>query len=458
MTVMHHTKKPPLSYLAAAFLAAGAILGCSDSETHTADEHHVFFVGYVYDGAKGARLTAKELTAISIKYRDKVIHTTIEPDGRYVTTEPLPTWQDYAVYIGAPGYRPFVSRNRGIDVPQSLSMTNALGNTATTQTFQYDAYVFPTALKAPSVTLSVEKADAFTASPAPARAAGTIRLKPESSSLLERTGGVDPMTGLPIPSSNPSIRRWANDEDLLNQTVTRAFSEGRVEIAAGELAYGVPYQVAIFDVADYQPMVLSGSQALVAGVVTSRSITLNKELKEPLRILSTNAESCMPPAGLANEIGARIDITFNEPVEFVGTTWAEDIDNGVGILPSGSSSTPGGGYANYCPLKTSLDPTKQERGTQVAVLDNVVSLGFNPAVGINTTTSYGSPCTVPQTLTSVVYGNLSNVFLRPKGDNSRRRSLAMMVAETMTGSSGSYPPVGGGLGSLSCPARATVGP
>lgn len=432
----------------ATLLVATSVPGCSE-DTHTADAHHVYFVGYVYDGAKGTRLTAKELTAISIKYRDKVIKTTIEPDGRYVTTEPLPTWQDYAVYIGAAGYRPFVSRNPGIDVPRSLGMTNALSNTATTQTFQVDAYLFPTALKAPPVTLSIEKADALTASPAPVRAAGTIRLRPESPSLLERAP-FDPTGGA---SASPTGRRWANDEDLLNQTVTRPFTDGRVQIAAGELAYGVPYQIAVFDVADYQPIVLTGQQALVAGVVTSRSITLPKELKEPLRILSTNSESCMPPAGTANEIGARIDITFNEPVEFVGNTWAEDIDNGVSITPSGSSTTPGGGYATYCTLKMSIDPGKQERGTQVAVLENVVSIGFNPSVGISNVSSYGSPCTIPQTLTSVVYGNLANVFLRPKGDSSRRRSLGTMVAETMQSSGGGVPPVGGPYGSLACGSR-----
>jgi hypothetical protein len=296
------------------------------------------------------------------------------------------------------------------------------------------------------VVLSIEKADALTLPMTPARAAGTIRLRPESSSLLERTP-FDPST---TPSSGATVRRWANDEDLLNQTVTKAFSEGRVEIAAGELAYGVPYQIAVFDVAEYQPVVLSGQQALLAGAVTSRSITLPKELKEPLRILSTNAESCMPPAGNSTEYGARIDITFNEAVEFVGTTWAEDIDNGVAIAPTGTVSTPGGSYSTYCALRTNMDPTKQERGTQVLVQDNVVSIGFNPALGISTLSTYGGPCTIPMNLSAVVYGNLSNVFLRPKNDPARRRSLGTMIAETMVGSGA---PITSGA-SLSCPPRA----
>jgi hypothetical protein len=430
--------------LAALLLALAPALTSCSSETQHADEHQVYFVGYVYDGAKGTRLMAKELTAISLKYRDKIIHTTIEADGRFVTTEPLPTWQDYAVYIGAAGYRPFVSRNPGIDVPKSLAMTNALSNTATTQTFQFDAYLFPVALKSPAVTISIEKADALSVSPVPARATGSLRLRPESSSLLERTAA-----DLSVVPSATSGRRWANDEDLLNQTVTKTFAEGRVEIAAGELAYGVPYQVAIFDVPGYQPVVLSGQQALLAGVVTSRSISVPKELREPLRILSTNAESCMPPAGLSMEYGARIDVTFSEPVEFVGSTWAEDIDNGVAILPTGSTST-GGTYSTYCSLKTSSDPTKQERGTQVTVQGNVVSFAFNPSIGVSTVSSYGS-CTIPPNLSGVIYGNLSNVLLRPKDDSSRKRSLGAMVVEAMQ--AGGVPSGGSTLGSLSCPAR-----
>ena len=165
--------------------------------------------------------------------------------------------------------------------------------------------------------------------------------------MLERPSGDGTIPG----ASSTATRRWANDEDLLSQTITRPFADGRVEIAEGELAYGVPYQIAIFDVKGYQPTVLSGSMSLLAGAVTSRSVTLAKELRDPLRILSTTAEACAPPSGTLNDYGAVIQVTFNEMVEFVSPTWAEDFDNGVQVSPS--AATAGG---TYCPLKTSVDP------------------------------------------------------------------------------------------------------
>src|SRR5262245_6038398 len=139
-------------------LAATVAIGCSNDNDKATDQHQVYFVGYVYDGATGMRLPKPRITAISIKYRDKIISTNIEDDGRFVTADPLPTWQDYAVYIGAPGYRPFVSRNPGVDVPASLAMTDALAGSKTVQTFQVDAHVFPVDLKAPKVTLTIDQA------------------------------------------------------------------------------------------------------------------------------------------------------------------------------------------------------------------------------------------------------------------------------------------------------------
>jgi hypothetical protein len=422
-------------------LVALALAACSSDE-QTADQHSVYFVGYVYDGASGARLMPAQITAISLKYRDKVIRTQIEADGRFVTLDPLPTWQDYAVYIGAPGYRPFVSRNRGIDVPASLSMTDKLGSTATTQTFQFDATLFPASLKSPPVVVTIEKSDAAVAPMPLPRATGTIRLRPESSSVLERSGGDGAVPGV---TTGTGARRWFNDEDLLSQTITRAFTEGRVEIAEGELAYGVPYQIAIFDVKGYQPMVLSGSMSLLAGAVTSRSVTLPKELRDPLRILSTTAEACAPPAGTLNDYGAAIQVTFNETVEFVGPSWAEDFDNGVQVQPSASTSS------LYCPLKTSTDPTKQERGTRVTLEGNVLTLAFNPTAGFSSTSPYGSSCMVPPQISAVVYGNLQLISLQAKGDPTRKRTLDAMLNE-LAGTSGSGLP-----GSLSCPGRARVG-
>jgi hypothetical protein len=434
----------PACFTFLALLPLMGVLACSSDDhetTRTADQHAVYFTGYLYDGATSTRLKPEQIGAMSIKYRDKIVRTTIEADGRFITIDPLPTWQDYAVYIGAPGYRPFVSRNPGIDVPKSLAMTDGLATTATTQTFNIDAYLFPSSLKAGAVALNIEKSDAAILTPAPARAMGTIRLRPESASVLDRASFDN--TGATIATT---ARRWANDEDLLNQTVIKPIVEGAVDIAEGELAYGVPYQIAIFDVKGYQPVVLSGAMALVGGSVSSRTVMLPKELQDPLRVLSTNADTCMPPASLASDYGAVIQITLNTDAEFVGSNYAEDIDNGLVVYPNSNS-----GNSSYCPLKTSLDPAKQEHGSRVTLDKRVLSLAFNPSLGYATMSSFGGVCMIPPAITSVVYGNLQLINLQPVGDPSRKRNLASMLLENM-GSTGTF------NGALSCPGRTGSAP
>jgi hypothetical protein len=427
--------------------AAGLGTACDPGETRVADQHKVYFVGYAYDGARGVRLPKSALTSVSIKYRDKVVAARIEEDGRFVTTAPLPTWQDYAVTIMANGFRPFVSRNPGIDVPASLAMTDGLATSGTDQTFHFDAHLFPTGLKAPKLALTIDYADQGTPAGAPAmppaRAAGTIRLRPETSSLLEQGAAVGAQAGQPARGT----RRWANDEDLLNRTVTKTFTDGKVEIPEGELAYGVGYQVAIFDVRGYQPLLLSGQQGVVAGTLTSKTIALPKEMKEPLKIVSSTAATCTPPAGTATTPGAEIKLTFNDNVELVGTTFAEEIDNGVTVAPTGFA----GGVTNrYCGLRDARDPAQQERGTKVTVEGSTLTLSFTPSVGLDTTTV---ACTVPPMLTSVTYGNLQAVQVRPAGETSltARRSLGQLVAEHLAA-------MGSGSGAIStnaisCPAR-----
>jgi hypothetical protein len=429
-----HTKTKSVLTTALAVAALVLTAGCKE-ENRAADDHGVYFVGYVYDGARGTRLKAADITAISIRYRDKVINTTIEPDGRFVSAEPLPTWQDYAVYIGAPGYRPFVSANPGIDVPSSLSMTDGLAGASTTQTLHFDAHLFPASIQTPKVVLTVEKADAFTTMPMPARASGTLRLRPVSSSLLEQASG-----GLGAPSRH---RRWANDEDLLTQTVTKVFSEGKAEVAEGELVYGVAYEIAVYDVKGYQPIV--EAERLIAGQVTSRTLSLPKELRDRLRVLSTNIETCSPPAGTATAPGAEIRIVFNEAVELVGMGWAEAIDNGVSITPAGPSAG-----TSYCGLRQNTDPATQERGTKVTIDGSTLVLTFNPSVGLATGTSVSFPCTVPPALSSVTYGNLVALELRPVGDSTRKRSLAAMLQEP-SGTAPGVPSSGGN--SITCGVR-----
>lgn len=422
---------------AAAVIAVHAAMGCSNEATKSTNEHEVYFVGYAYNGATGARLSKAQITAISVKYRDQIIDTVIEDDGRFVTAKPLPTWQDYAVYIGAPGFRPFVSRNPGIDVPASLAMTDALAGTKTVQTFQVEASLFPLDLKAPNVTLTIDQSDAFTTVPPPPRAVGSIRLKPQSPSVLEAS---------PQQATTVNVRRrWSNDEDLLTQTITKPFADGKAEILAGELLYGVPYQITVFGVPDYQPLV--AADALVAGQVSSRTLVLTKEQQDPLRVVLIDADACVPPAGNFADYGAAIDIDFNAPIEFVGANAAEDIDNGVTVSPTGFS-----GSSQLCPLRTSASATMQERGTRATIAGNRLTLAFNPSMGFATTTSSSFSCMVPASLNSVTYGNLNSVIVRPVGDQSRKRPLGELVAAFQS-NAGTGSTVA--VGSLTCGTRTT---
>lgn len=59
-----------------------------------AGDNKVFFVGYLYDGATGMRLPKTAITSVSIEYRATTVTAKIEDDGRFITDEPLPTWQD----------------------------------------------------------------------------------------------------------------------------------------------------------------------------------------------------------------------------------------------------------------------------------------------------------------------------------------------------------------------------
>ncbi|HVT07960.1 MAG TPA: hypothetical protein VHO67_10915 [Polyangia bacterium] len=417
-------------------VAALVTTSCGSSGSNSGGDavakHQVYLVGYVYDGATGQQLPSAAISAMSIQYRDQVVHVKIEDDGRFVTTDPLPVWQDYSVYVAATGYRPFVSNNPGFDIPKALQMTEGASSKGTVQTFEYALRLFPSALQASKVTVTIEKADALISNPPPARAAGTLRLTPVSSPAVQQ----GPLT---------TDREWTNDQDLLTQTVTQAFTDGSATIPDGALIYGVSYQISIFGVDGYQPFPggsTTTSSVLTAGAVTSLSLTLQPDLKAPLRILGTDADKCTPPMPTTNAYGATIDITFSEPIEPGGPTFAEDVDNGVSITVPTSTST------STCPLNTSVDPTKQERGTKATISGKVLTLSFNPAVGLATITPYGTTCAIPTSLTAVVY-SLSNVFVQPVGDPVRKASVGTLLSQTAT-----YPATG--TTSASCPFRTTT--
>jgi hypothetical protein len=383
-------------------------------------DNQVFFVGYVYDGATGARLAKTALTSVTVIYGDKTIETTIADDGRFVTTSALPTWRDYTVKVEATGYRAFASYNTGIDVPASLAMTNGVAQAATVQTLDFAAYLFPVALKAPKLTLTVTVPDPETGSPVTDKVNGQLRLRPQTVPTIFIGGGT---------STTPAKRVWFNGEDLLTQTIVKSFTNGMVTIDEGEMVYGVAYELTIFNVPGYQPFVATGGgggfngTAIVAGFVTSQTFALAPEAQDPLKIVTIDAATCAPPAPTSNTYGGKITITFNTEIEIQGSTFAEDIDNGLLL------SFPQTGSFSFCPLKTSTGDPGQERGSKVEVGASSISFSFNPTVGFSTMGQWSATCMLPPSITSITYLSQTSITVQPKGNSLRKRTLSAMLSE-----------------------------
>ena len=420
-------------------VAAIALGGCNNNNDKGAD-NQVFFVGYAYDGATGARLDKTMLNGVSILYGDKEIAFDVADDGRFVSRDPLPTWRDYTVKIDATGYRAFASQNGGIDVPASLAMTDGVTKAATVQTLDFAAYLFPVSLKAPKFTITVAVPDTLTGAPVTDAVNGQLRLRPQASSTI--------LIGASA-TTTPARRVWANSEDLLTQSIDRTFTNGTAVVAEGEMVYGVAYQLTIFGVDGYQPLDFTGvstsfpftttNPPIIAGTVTTETFVLTPVAQDPLRIVATDAANCLPPSPLANTYGGNLTLTFNYEVEAVGNTLAEDIDNGISLTVPTSAGT-----TSYCTLRSATGDPAQERGSKVEIVANTMTFSFNPTVGLSTVASFGGPCALPPSITSITYysGNAA-ISLQPKGQPLRKRSLPTMLSEKV------------GTSSLACPLRST---
>src|SRR5262249_14424743 len=115
----------------------------------------------------------------------------------------------------------------------------------------------PAGLKAPAVQLSVHKDSAMGE-----LASGRVRIRPTSESLLADTRAEQP--------AGVGNQIWENDEDLQAKSIDKDFTNGEINLAEGELVYGVHYLVSIYDVDGYQPF--EGN--ITAGVDSSRTLVL----------------------------------------------------------------------------------------------------------------------------------------------------------------------------------------
>lgn len=378
-------------------LIAGAA-GCADAERieippPAAVSHTAGFVGFVFDGATGARLDGYAISALAAVTD---YDGTVDADGRYQLGN-LSVWEDFTIIIEADGYRAFQSHNARVGLPPN---SEGIATIPTHQTLHYDAYLFPTDLEAPSVVFNITTAQG-------ADPSGAIRLRPISSSLLADSPEETP-SGVPG-------QLWTNDEDLLAGVVTKNFSGGEASFGAGELIYGVTYQVDVYGVSGSQPF----TGFYTAGVEGGKTLELEEEVAEPLAVVASTHEACSPPTAPMSTTGATITIELNHPVEAHDGAYpggpAEALDDGLSITsPDDNEDT----VQNT--LAADVSDAVQERGVTVGIAGNIVTISWNPSAGLATIDP-------DDPITQVTYGGLANAVIRRVGSPSSASSLAALL-------------------------------
>ena len=231
---------------------------------------------------------------------------------------------------------------------------------------------------------------------------GTYRLQPTTASSQPSI--------LP-QASEVGLQNWANDKDLFAAVLSDAFSNGTFTLSGDTLVYGVNYDLVVYGVDGYQP---STASQVRAGVNSSTMITLVPQTVTPLQVVATTIPTCHPPTALTDTTSAQVSITFNKDVTDVTTTVggaAEVLDNGLFI-----SSTFGSSF-----LATNVSQTVQERGTTFTIAGPIISLAWNPDIGLAVKGT-------GDTISRVYYENLSSITLQPVGHPELKTSLSTLLA------------------------------
>ncbi len=377
---------------AVAILAVGVLTpGCKDDDP-TGANHQIWFMGSIYDGATGAVLVDYDISLVygTTTVKGKVDRAT----GRY-TLGPLPAWNDYGVIISQGGYRGFTSYNAMIapPTPPPASQQSDVYTARTAQTLDFDAYLFPDSLQASALTVNITKAD-----PAAAPASGSIRLRPSTLPVIQ-----DQASGV-------AGQVWSNDQDILSNVYAADFADGTLAIDPGTLVYGVTYQVTVYNVEGYQP----GTATVRAGLQDSVIVNITTSAS-PLVLVSSTLANCKP-YGTSTTVSntAQVTFTFNTPaIEDVTTSVGkgpEVLDNGLTVSTMFGAS-----------LKASASTAVQERGSMFLLNGNTLTISFNPTMGIQSQIAN-------DTITYVIYNNLSSIMLQPTGHPELVKSLSTLTA------------------------------
>ncbi|MBJ94415.1 MAG: hypothetical protein CMP23_08030 [Rickettsiales bacterium] len=373
------TRAIPLLLLTAALMM---LAGCSPLGSFN-------FTGRVYDGASGNRLMDYSIRA---EYWRESIAGQVDGSGRY-TLGSIPEGQDFTVVIEAEGYRSFMAHT-------------ALFEDATperTESLYFDAYLFPEGLPSPEVRFHINL-------PEPdVLAEGVIRLEPTTSSSLYSESSE------PVGISDGSHGRqlWRNDDDLQFRAVTRAFSDGQVTFAEGELVYGVTYAVTVLDVDGYADL----SRTYTSGSQGDQAWTLNPEGYSSLQLVFAS-----PSLDLWNSEGLAV-LIFNQPIAYYAegriNDYLEAVDDATTI---DSPDADGDGSENLLNF-TVDDELVQERGTSITITGNQLQLGWSLA-GLEVADG-------DDPIHSVTYGGLYEVELvAADGPVTNRSSLGSLLGSS----------------------------
>jgi len=394
------SKVAGIGLCAAALALSSAGCGGSDNKTGSGT-HDIWFNGAVINGVTSVPVKTYD---ISLVWGPKSIKGKVDAATGRFTLGPLPAWNDYGVVIDAgTDYRAFSSFNSGISppAPPTTSQSADIYSANTTQTFNFDAYLFPSVVATPDVSISILETGQSATPPT-----GSIRLQPTTLPVIQ------------AQASEVANQVWGNDNDLFAGVVNDSFADGLYKATGDKLLYGVNYQVTVFGVDKFQP----GGGTIQAGVTSQASISLSPQTKTPIAIQQNDSANCIVPLPTSNADGAKVTVTFNQPVQFVGTTYAETFDNAFTEYSTSSTGI-------VCPLKTNLDATVQEHGTKIAIGGtgmNVLTASWNPAMGFATDIG-GTACTPPQMVSYLTY-SFSGLSIMPVGGDptTDARSLATL--------------------------------